>query len=91
MATLTLAELMHYPGLDLTEKARAHHHEHRLASPAKPRSVVRTLDLRPFPGRTRLERAKGYLCAHFPRARDWSDEALDELAARLLHTAEIID
>jgi hypothetical protein len=102
MASLTRAELAHYPGIGPTEQAFAAHAEHRndhltplvpsVVTPdaVRPRPLPRKIDLRPFPGRTRLERAKCYLVAHFVRAESWSDEALTAMAKELLRTSEIV-
>jgi hypothetical protein len=97
MAALTRAELAQYPG-DPTEQAIAHHNEHATplmpsvlpASAPRPRALPRRIDLRPFPGRNQLERAKCYLVAHFVRAENWSDEALTSMARELIRTSEIV-
>lgn len=93
MDSLTLAELAQYPGNDLTEQALAHHNEHHLTpiAPARCAALPRRIDLRPFPGENRVERAKCYLRAHFPRAESWSEESLVTLAGELIRTSEIVD
>ena len=102
MASLTRAELAHYPGAGPTEQAFAAHserlHDHKTplmpsvvpVEATRPRALPRRIDLRPFPGRTRLERAKCYLVAHFVRAESWSDEALTAMAKELLRSSEIV-
>jgi hypothetical protein len=98
MATLTRAELAHYPGNGPTEKAFAEHNEQLTplvpsvipVAASRPRALPRRIDLRPFPGRNRLERAKCYLVAHFVRAETWSDEALTAMARELIRTSEIV-
>jgi hypothetical protein len=92
MDSLTRAELSYYPGNDLTEQALAHHNEHKTPiAPARCAALPRHIDLRPFPGENRLERAKCYLRAHFPRAESWSEESLSALAGELIRTSEIVD
>ncbi len=98
MASLTRAELAKYPGKGPTEKAVAAHNENLTPlmpsvitpSAVRPRALPRRIDLRPFPGRTRLERAKCYLVAHFVRAESWSDEALTAMAKELIRTSELV-
>jgi hypothetical protein len=95
MDSLTRAELSQYPGDDLTEQAIAHHNEHAtpIASDASARcrALPRRIDLRPFPGRDRLERAKCYLRAHFVRAESWSDESLSAMAGELIASSELVE
>ena len=92
MASLTRAELAHYPGTDPTEQSLAHFSEAMTpVSPSRCTALPRRIDLRPFPGADRLERAKCYLRAHFPRADSWSEESLDALAGELIRTSEIVD
>ena len=97
MAILTTAELLQYPGTDLTEKAYAEHLERGPLARTKPAlragtlGLARRVDIRPFPGRDRLERVMHYLRAHFPRADSWSEESLRDLARSLIVSAEIID
>jgi len=99
MNTLTCAELASYPGDTPTERLRAHHAEHRSgpAAPARmpadrrPRALPRRIDVRRFPGQTRVERVANYLRAHLPRAESWGDEAITDVAARLLRTADIVE
>lgn len=99
MAILTRAELAHYPGLTPTEQALAHHREQRPARAKRlaPRAssgaeaLPQVLDLRPFPGRDRIERVKAWLVAHTPRAATWSDESLTELAARIAAGGRLIE
>jgi hypothetical protein len=99
MNTLTCAELAGYPGDTLTERFRAHHGE-RTASPLEPAqtpgmrrpgALPRLIDVRRFPGQTREERVANYLRAHLPRAESWGDDAIQDVAARLLRTAEIVE
>ena len=99
MNTLTCAELASYPGDTFTERLQAHHTEHRTvpAAPARtpaqrrPRALRRRIDVRRFPGQTRVERVANYLRAHLPRAESWGDEAITEVAARLLRTADVVE
>lgn len=92
MDALTRAELLGYPGNDLVDKAMAHHSESaRRPAPPAPAPVRRRVDLRPFPGRDRVERAEHYLRAHFPRAASWSAEAVRELALGLLRDSDVVD
>ncbi len=53
--------------------------------------LPRQLDLRPFPGRDRVERIACYLLAHLPRAASWSPETLRELAAKLASSSDIVE
>lgn len=99
MNTLTCAELASYPGDTLTERLRVHDAERRTvpAAPAqvpaerRPRALPRRIDVRRFPGQTRVERVANYLRAHLPRAESWGDEAIIEVAARLLRTADVVE
>jgi hypothetical protein len=94
MATLTRAELHRYQ-----EAFARHSAEPRLPVPAKRLTgtaagavaLPRFLDLRPFPGRNRSERVVGWLLAHVPRAASWSRESLDQLAARIAATSDVIE
>jgi hypothetical protein len=62
------------------------------ARPAALRSViVRRVDIRCFPGRDRTERVMQYVRAHFPRADNWSEEAVRQIADDLLRTAQVVE
>lgn len=102
MNTITRAELAHYPGTTSSEQLQAHHEE---AAPSQPivrpkrlgplaapsPTVAPVVDLRPFPGRCRIERLMQYLRAHEPRAEHWSEDALALEARRLLGRARIVE
>lgn len=102
MATLTRAELAHYPGMTATDQALAQHHERGGSAVARAKTLSRgldrgalplprVLDLRPFPGRDRADRVKAWLVAHTPRAATWSEETLRELSSRIAATSRLIE
>lgn len=101
MATLTCAELSAYPGDNLGERLAAQSTEERPRRAGPPRAkrigprpsapLPATVDIRRFPGRDRVERVMQYLRASVLSADSWCEDALREVATRLIATAEIIE
>jgi hypothetical protein len=92
MSTLTRRELLGYPGADALERWTAHHSERRSAGGQAPAAKLsRRIDVRRFPGRDRVERVMLYLRASLPQAESWSDEAVREMASRLVREEEIVE
>ncbi|HEX7671444.1 MAG TPA: hypothetical protein VF395_17745 [Polyangiaceae bacterium] len=53
--------------------------------------VPRRIDIRRFVGRDRIDRVANYLRCTIPRTGNWSEEALRDVAARLVETSEIVE
>lgn len=98
MASLTRAELAAYPGENPTEQLAAHHAERaprpraKRLGPTRPASSLPAIvDIRRFPGRDRVERVMQVLRASVLSADSWSEDALREVATRVIATAEIVE
>ncbi len=93
VTTLTCAEWLSYPGRTPTERALAHHHEGHVSAARSPRAapLTRVVDLRPYPGRDRLERAMHYVRAISPRSEHWSEQAVASLAEQILASSRVIE
>ncbi|MBX3128212.1 MAG: hypothetical protein KF718_15925 [Polyangiaceae bacterium] len=90
-ATLTAEELARYPGATATERALAHHLEGLGHARPAARPLARVVDLRPYSGRDRTERAMHYLRALTPRSETWSHQALRVLAEQLVASSRVIE